>query len=257
MAKGYQNFMCKKFFHPSSNENLKRVWIAEQKAEQEKKKQEELKLKYQREQELLDNKLLVSKSSSSRDKLALSFMYDPPAGVKMKEEKSGQPEVKFEWQRKYNAPRESYCKGDSTIIDQPFGVAVRNVRCIKCEKWGHINTDKECALYAKVMEPSPEERNRADVDRDALKNNMKECGLQLKTLASTATGIYGTHQNPDAPNQILLPDIGAEDTQDRKWLNKKLSGLSEKQIKKLRKKLSSASIDKRKHTQCYSTVQRN
>lgn len=189
--------MCKKFFHPASRDNLKRVWMAEQQAEAYKKKQEELRTQYEKEQNLHENKAMLSKDS--KDKLSVNFMYEPPPGVRKEREKdTTEPEYKFEWQRKFNAPRESYCKGDTEIRDQPFGIQVRNVRCIKCHKWGHINTDKECSMYSISMSEARKLHSEAEASemmaKNVLEEQMKEDGLVMKKSALELQNIKQIHQ---------------------------------------------------------------
>jgi len=157
---------------------LKRVWMAEQKTEAEQKKQDDLRQQYEREQETFNNKALLSKES--KEKLSLNFMYEPPPGTR-KDEKEKEVEHKFEWQRTWGtAPRESWAKGDEAIKDQPFGIAVRNVRCVKCHKYGHINTDKECELYGKAVDA---DAPVGHIDQNKLIEEMKEDGMRMRWTA--------------------------------------------------------------------------
>jgi len=84
--KGFSYYMCKKFFHPSNPQNLERVYIAQQNLEKKDKLEKDKQKEYEREQERWDNRNMIT-SSDSKDKLALSFMYEPPVGLRKKEEK--------------------------------------------------------------------------------------------------------------------------------------------------------------------------
>lgn len=210
--------------------------MAEQQADAYKKKQEELRNQYEKEQDLHENKAMLSKDS--KDKLSMNFMYEPPPGVRKEREKddNNESDYKFEWQRKFNAPRESYCKGDTEIRDQPFGIQVRNVRCIKCHKWGHINTDKECTWYSISMSEARKLHSESEageiMSKGTLEEQMKEDGLAMKKAAMSAQSFQSgrLHQLvPENEDGATIREMQPE--------SEFLKSLSTKQKKKLLKKL--------------------
>lgn len=236
MGKGFNNYMCKKFFHPASRDNLKRVWMAEQRTDAEKKKQDDLRQQYDREQEVYNNKALLSKES--REKISLNFMYEAPPGAKKdekdKDDDNGEPQYKFEWQRTWGtAPRESWAKGDDNVKDQPFGIQVRNVRCVKCHKYGHINTDKECPMYGKAVDS---EAPVGTLDSKRLIEEMKEDGMKMRWGLGTGT-VWDLQDDPRIRKYDMLPDHQDQRKSKSKDPMDALKNMSKEEKLKLLKKL--------------------
>ncbi|XP_063933539.1 corepressor interacting with RBPJ 1-like [Zophobas morio] len=208
------HFMNLKSFHPGNFYNIKKVWIKEQEAAKKAKRQEEIEKEYQQEQNELTNRANLPRiTADEKKKLEINFAYKAPPGLqslsdpnklelkgfreyaikneeKLEVETGDLPVVdgnkkrltlndKFEILK--GAPREASYSVENvrTVRDRPLGIELRNVRCLKCGVWGHLNTDRLCPKYFEKSEGQEIKRPSFE-DPIGLMKQMKKSGLAFK-----------------------------------------------------------------------------
>merc|ERR1712141_732460 len=132
---------------------------------------------------------------------------------------------------------------DALIDDKPFGIAVRHVKCLKCGKYGHINTDKECALFGKAKDAR---LSIASMNKAKLVSEMKDEGMAFRwsswdLKASSTSKSYNILSEPEIKNanrkdkeksaKRLIKGMNRE---EKLKLLKKLEKMESKNIKKAR-----------------------
>ena len=115
---------------------------------------------------------------------------------------------------------------------------VCEAKCIKCGKFGHMNTDKRCPLYGKAVDADAPVQN---IDQERLIQEMKAEGLAMRwsawdmNKASNSAQhqlVEEEKQKPGVDRAELLKNMSKD---EKKALLKKLEKMEKKKKKKAKK----------------------
>jgi len=202
-GKTFHEYMSAKFWHPASKRNIVTVWKRKQQMEADKRKLTERAEEARKENE----RHLVQKALGDKKAMSgVAFLYEMPNNIMPKDvnapenqgDRPGQTaknfEIKFEWQK--NAPRDSHFNTmgevrNSIFNHKPFGIEVRNVKCMKCGQFGHSNVDRVCPMYGKVGDRDNPEWDLKKEEMEILASRLTQnstAGFKLKDVAKQHVG---------------------------------------------------------------------
>ncbi|KAK1563171.1 hypothetical protein Q3G72_023422 [Acer saccharum] len=242
------SYLNQKPWHPLSYPNQRRKWIAEQIHSQRQNRSEEVAREYAQEQEFFRQTSLISKKDKDKMETmqAVSFMYIRPPGYNAEsakaadleeerrregdgtmeteamsamdpsgeEKKKPKPKDVFgralpteeQFEILKNAPR---LETGAPARAKPFGVELRNVKCLRCGNFGHQSGDRECPLKDVIM-PNEESRLKRDDPLTAILAHV-DPSEPLKWELKRQPGNFSPPRGgfkPDDPNQqIVAEDI--------------------------------------------------
>lgn len=102
------------------------------------------------------------------------------------------------------------------------------MRCLKCKRFGHVNTDKSCPLYGKSRLDEEHQQAFADFERKETERQKKE---EARAVAAEEAAMAHKKQSDDAA-EITLDMLRALSKKEKKQIIKRLVRLEEKAAKK-------------------------
>lgn len=218
--------MNQKSFHPASKANQKKIWIAEQKAADNAKRETDRARKLQEEKDMVANRNLAAGGGSKSNEDSLKFMYEPPPGFRATKEESNEegdsaekkdkndgkqlkPEEKFAFLK--NAPVAGDYAKNVAVHHRPLGIEVKNVRCLRCGEWGHAAGDKECP-QRDVNKPNAFQQRIEDPM--STMNMMTGDNNDLILRPSSFRPVY----SGNSANQLLLEEDDSDSDLEQKFL---------------------------------------
>lgn len=265
-------FLNKKSWHTMSMANQKKVALCEQAEDQKVKDREKRVQLLLKEQRISQTDSVMRGGGKGGEGRSVSFLYETPAGLEFAQEKQkeleraqeekAEADTREKARAKYEGPREvsydelkrkSYAEVQAERFPQlknaptqgtytkdvithhnPLGMQIRNVRCMRCGKYGHKSGERECELRDEnPFDSARQEKEDPLTIMQTVKLQKLDGRLEFKGQGQDAMVIHGGYKKDDDNQQLVCSDSSSDSEMDLEATF--LESLSTKEMKILLK----------------------